>query len=172
MARLLWPHMAQQGVVMYVSMSFFSFYALYKCEDLAISALSESLYGLLCISICFFFSCAPRLCVITNCTLTEPVEAVGGPFFEGCGDWTVRRNRQNSPVSLCESVCHKDLLPTAGMTVLFRRRHPPAVQRTDKGSNRSIQYHKVEPGTPKKNVNVSLRKLTSLQTFSAVTRGI
>lgn len=55
MARLLWPHMAQQGVVMYVSMSFFSFYALYKCEDLAISALSESLYGLLCISICFFF---------------------------------------------------------------------------------------------------------------------
>lgn len=154
-----------RGVVMHVSLwVLFLWGLMFFC-------FKWNIYGLICISIYFFTACVYALSQTAPWQnpwkLSETLLTAAGIEAAATG----KRNRQNTPVSVCESVCHKDLLPTPSMTALFRRSHPHCAE-DRQGQQPERTVPQVEPATPHKNAKASVRKLTSLQTFSGVTRWI
>lgn len=125
------------------------FFCCYKREDLFFSASSESVYGSICISICSFSACVYVLSETAPWrslwNLSEALLKAAGIGAAGAA----KRNRQNSLVSVCESVCHKDLLPTPSMTALFRRCHPHGAE-DRQGQQPERTVPQVGPATPHK----------------------
>lgn len=103
--------------------------------------------------------------VIARRTLTEPVKAVRGPF-ESCGDIgaaaTARRSRQNSPVSVCESVCGEDLSPHLKSDSAIQEEPPPRCRGQTRAAAGAYATTSGTWQTPRGNAKVSVRKLTSL----------
>lgn len=80
-------------------------------------------------------------------------ESCQRPFLKAAGieaAATAKRNRQNSLVSACASVC-QDLLPTPSMTVLFRSCLPHGAK-DRQGQQLEHAVPQVEAETPHKNV--------------------
>lgn len=106
--------------------------------------------------------------------LHKTCESCQGTLSRSCRDWRSRRSRQknnkkkHSPVSLCESACHKDApspCPLFSMTALLRRRHPRGAEDRQGQQPKRAIWERVEPATEKKKKNAtSLREVTSLQT--------